>query len=430
MNSSEECSIKDSNLPKYEEFDTIFDACGMSSDVAETLLKNIYSKGYSTPQLIQQQSIVPIIKGNNTIAQAQSGQGKTAAFTIGVLGRLLMKPIKQKVIRAMIIAPSREIAIQIQCEFDMLGKDSGILSKLCIGGTSVFKDIDMLKTGKYTIIVGTIGRIKDLMSSERRDRRELHRTHFRPKSVEMLILDEFDAVLDGSGNGSFDENVKWILNHVNQSVQICMFSATVPEPTRELATFMRNPSVVLLDDDKVPLKGIKQFAVDLTEDAPPSKIFAFKAGTLIDIIGSLNVPKIIAFVNTKKCCEDLSQVLQEEGYQNLSLTGDMSQSEREKALNNFKTDDTTILIATNLIARGIDIQQIGLVINFDLPKPTDDGMASYIHRIGRSGRMGRKGFSVSFIGNNNDQYFIERLEHTYSCVVEPLPSDYMNVIQM
>lgn len=419
--------LKNTELEIYREFDAILEAGGVNRDSSEQILTGVFALGYECPLPVQQKAIVPIIQGRNTITQAQSGQGKTGAFAVGTLGRLSLSKPKTNHVRALVVVHTREVANQIGEVFSSIGKATPFKTLVCVGGKSVYGDIDHLKTGEYSVVVGTIGRINDLLRKDPK-RRDLNRI-FDPKKLEMLILDEFDKVLDSGGVGSFDAEVKRILDQVSEDIQISLFSATVPKATKELISFMHDPTVLLLDSGDVALDGIKQFKVEF-DSASRNETFGYKVSTLLDIIESLSLAKMIIFCRTGKTCEQLHSILMDEGFACSRMDGKFTQDKRERILKTFKDNTDKILISTNVLARGIDIQHIALVINFDLPTPDSAGVADYLHRIGRSGRLGRKGFSISFISSSDDRYFLTALEKSYKCTMDPLPSDFARVIQM
>ena len=342
----------------------------------KTLLRGIYSYGFEKPSAIQCKAIPEIISGADIIAQAQSGTGKTGAFTIGALQKL-NENIK-----------ATQVLITVS---------------LVIGGTNVRECRDSLEKSP-SIVVGTPGRILDMIQ-----RKSLYTT-----DIDLVIFDEADEIL----SKGFKETIVQIIRFIKKDAQICLFSATIPEEIIEISKhFMNEPKHLLVKKEELTLEGIKQFFINVKNNE-------WKFDTLFDIYESISVSHTIIYCNSKRRVEDLANNLQAKGFPVASIHGEMSSEIRKDIMNRFRKGDSRILIATDLLARGIDIQQVSLVVNFDIP----NNMENYIHRIGRSGRYGRKGVSINFVTD----YEVEKLNEIqkyYNTVIEELPMDFSKYLQ-
>ncbi|ELP83629.1 eukaryotic initiation factor 4A-10, putative [Entamoeba invadens IP1] len=372
-----------------------FDGMGIKDE----LLRSIYSFGFDKPSAIQQRAIVPMMKGRNLIAQAQSGTGKTAAFSIGVLQQI---DISSNVCQAILLSPTRELALQTQSVVKSLSQYLDIKVFACIGGTSVRETIDSLKDG-VQVIVGTPGRVLDM----------LDRGAINPNTVKILILDEADEML----SKGFKDQMYTILKTLPATVQVGMFSATMPLDALEISRkFMDNPVKILVKKEELTLEGIKQFFIDVNKDE-------YKIDTLIDLYQVISVNQSVIFCNSKSRVEWIQRRLQAHNYPVSITHGDLTMEERNKVLTEFRQGTTRILITTDMLSRGIDVQQVSLVINFDMPVSDE----SYIHRIGRSARFGRKGVAIDFI-TTEEKETIERLQKTYETKIVPLPKTFMDYL--
>lgn len=372
-----------------------FDAMGLKDD----LLRSIYSFGFEKPSAIQQRAIVPLMKGKNLIAQAQSGTGKTAAFTIGILHQIdESNPHTQ----ALFVAPTRELAIQTCGVVSSLSQFLNITCYACIGGTSVRETISKLKEG-VQIVVGTPGRIHDMYERGALDL----------GSVKHLILDEADEML----SRGFKDQIYLIIKGLPSEVQIGLFSATMPPEALEISNkFMEDPVRILVKKEELTLEGIKQYYVELEKDE-------YKYSVLSDLFNVISVNQCVIFCNAKARAEWLEKKLTQDNF-SCSLThGDLSLEDRNRVLDEFRKGTTRVLITTDMLARGIDVQQVQLVMNYDLPLSDEN----YIHRIGRSARFGRKGVAINLI-TPNDRDMIDRLQKTYETKITPLPSTFMEYL--
>jgi translation initiation factor 4A len=306
--------------------------------------------------------------------------------------RSLRKP------KVLIISPVRELSNQTFNVLTQLGKFCDNLKVTeCVGGTSVRDNINSLKNG-CQIVCGTPGRIIDMMEKRFLSARDL----------DIIILDEADELL----KRNFKHQIYQILEGCRDEVQVCLYSATMPGEVIEIAEqFLRDPAVSLLDEDNLTLDGIKQFYVDCGESQ-------WKLDTLLDLYGVLNCSKAFIFVNENERAAHLCEKLRERDFTPSVITGTMMQNERNNVLREFRMGKTNLLISSDLLARGIDIQGVDLVINFDFPTDREN----YIHRIGRSGRHGRKGVAINFI-TKKDYKLVEEYEAFYHTKINELPCD-------
>lgn len=367
-------------------------------DLCPNLLRGIYAYGFEKPSPIQSKAIKPIIEKNDVIAQAQSGTGKTGAFTVSAL-QLIDEEIKDN--QVIIMSPTRELAIQTKDVLSSIGTFLDYVKvQLLIGGTSVDKDIESLKN-KPTIIVGCPGRIHDMIK----------RKKINTKTIKLLILDEADEML----SAGFKEQVYDIFQYLTNNLQVCLFSATLPNDVQYLSEkFMRNPIKILVKTEALTLEGINQYYIALEDDNS-------KFETLKDLFKTLSVNQTIIYCNSIKRVTDLTEALNTEGFSVSCIHSNMEKEERTQKYYDFKSGGSRILISTNLTARGIDVQQVSIVVNFDIPKDVH----SYLHRIGRSGRWGRKGTGINFI-TKRDVTYLRDIEKFYSTEIQELPSSFVN----
>ena len=369
-----------------------------SFDLNSNILRGIYAYGFEKPSPIQSKAIKPIIDKNDVIAQAQSGTGKTGAFTVSAL-QLVDENIKDN--QVIIMSPTRELAIQIRDVIKSLGSFLEYIKiQLLIGGTSVDKDIENLKD-KPNIIIGCPGRINDMIK----------RKKINTKTIKLLILDEADEML----SAGFKEQVYDIFQYLTTNLQVCLFSATLPNDVQHLSEkFMRNPKKILVKKESLTLEGINQYYIALDDDNT-------KFETLKDLFKTLSVNQTIIYCNSIKRVTDLTEALSSEGFSVSCIHSNMDKEERTQKYYDFKAGTSRILISTNLTARGIDIQQVSIVVNFDIPKDVH----SYLHRIGRSGRWGRKGTGINFI-TKRDVTYLRDIEKFYNTQIQELPSSFVN----
>jgi len=368
-------------------------------ELPEALLRGIYSYGFEKPSAIQQRAIRPAISGRDLIAQAQSGTGKTATFAIGCLA-VVDHSVQQ--CQALILAPTRELACQIQKVVLALGDYMDIKVHACVGGTAVRDDIRTLQAGVH-VVVGTPGRVNDMIT----------RRALRLESMKQFFLDEADEML----SRGFKEQIYDIFKFLPEQVQVCLFSATMPLDVLEVTDrFMREPVRILVKKDELTLEGIKQFyiAVDREE---------WKLETLCDLYETLTITQAIIYCNTRRKVDWLQEEMQKRDFTVSCMHGDMDQRERDIIMREFRTGSSRVLITTDLLARGIDVQQVSLVINFDLPTNREN----YIHRIGRSGRFGRKGVAINFL-TEGDVRYLRDIEQFYTTEITEMPMDVADLI--
>lgn len=373
-------------------------------NLKETLLRGVFAYGFEKPSVIQSRAIVPVTKGGDIIAQSQSGTGKTGAFVISSLQRI---DEKVRGCQVLIVAHTRELANQITkvCKnISQYMKNIGVVC--CTGGINVRDNLKAIRDATSDgpcIAVGTPGRLIDMIR-----RRTLPINHLK-----MMIVDEADEML----SPGFDEQIRDIIELIPQSTQICLFSATMPGAVIELShKFMNNAQLILVKTEELTLEGIAQFYIDVHEDN-------YKVDTLCDLFDQISVSQSIIFVNTKDRADRLADAMTDNKFAVSVIHSNMSPEERRLVMTEFEIGKTRTLIATDVMARGIDVQQVSVVINFDIP----DNKECYIHRIGRSGRFGRKGVAINF-ATKKDSWKIEELERFYSTQIDALPTDIAKYI--
>ena len=363
-------------------------------DLKDNLLRGIYGYGFENPSPIQKRGISPILSGKDVIAQAQSGTGKTGAFTISTIQRI-DESVNE--IQGLILAPTRELAIQIHAVTTKIGTFvENLTCALLIGGRSVEQDVKEIEKGPQ-IVIGTPGRIHDL----------IRRRKINPKTIKLMVMDEADEML----SIGFKEQIYNIFQFLGSNVQIALFSATLPSEIQSITEkFMRDPIKILVKTESITLEGIQQYYVAIENDAQ-------KYETLKDLFQSISVNQCIIYCNSINRVTDLCEALNNDNFPVCCIHSGMEKDDRTKAYEDFTSGGSRVLISTNLTARGIDVQQVSTVINFDIPKD----IHTYIHRIGRSGRWGRKGMGINFI-TRADIRKIREIEQYYETQIEELPS--------
>ncbi|SDW18255.1 ATP-dependent RNA helicase RhlE [Lutibacter oricola] len=345
------------------------------------ILKAVSEKNYTEPTAIQKKAIPLILEKKDVIASAQTGTGKTAAFALPILQLLFDKQDsgkKGKKIRALIVSPTRELALQIQENFNTYGKYTNLKSSVVYGGTSIEPQIETLSKG-VDVLIATPGRLLDLHKQE----------CVRLNQVETLVLDEADLMLDMG----FIDDVKKINRLCPKTKQVLLFSATMPAKIDELALdVLKDPAIVKITKGSSTASGVNQ---KLYYVHKPKKI-----ELCLHLLRNTIKGDILIFRRTKFGVEKLEKSLQKNGYKVDSIHGDKTQAAREDALNKFKSKEVNILIATDVASRGIDIQNLDAVINFDIPNIAE----TYIHRIGRTGRAGNTGNAFSFCSRDEKVY--------------------------
>jgi len=363
----------------------------------EDLLRGIYGHGFESPSLIQQRAIRPLACGTgDLIAQAQSGTGKTATFSIGLLQ--LVDPTK-RACQAIILSPTRELAKQSASVAASLASYTGAQVLACVGGASMREQAGALRAGAH-IVCGTPGRVLDL----------IQRGILPQADVCALVLDEADEML----SLGFRDNIYDVLQKLPRSVRLCLFSATLPPETLELAQeWMPDAQRVIVKKEELTLEGIKSYFVFCGGDERA------KLPTLLDLYAQLNITQAVIFVNHRRKVEWLSDALNSHDFTCSPIHSELTQEERDGVMQRFKSGQARVLIATDVLARGIDVQQVNLVDNFDLPRDRE----SYIHRVGRSGRFGRKGSAINLLGGDADVRTLREIEQHYATTIDELPID-------
>lgn len=375
-------------------------------ELNEHLLRGIYGYGFEKPSAVQQRAVKPLLRGGDCIVQAQSGTGKTGTFTIGVLQRLRLGAGAPRHPQAVLLAPTRELAEQTTRVVRAIGTHlPGLHVHMCIGGTSVRQDLDTLRSRSRPVhvVVGTPGRVYDMI-----ERRALHL-----EDVRVFVLDEADEML----SRGFQEQIHNIFKYLPNDVQVAIFSATMPPDVLDVTDkFMNDPHRVLVKRDELTLEGIRQFYVAVEREE-------WKLDTLCDLYETITITQAIIYCNTRRKVEWLQQMMKERDFTTSVLHADMTHQERTQTMNDFRNGTSRVLISTDLTARGIDVQQVSLVINYDLPP----NIENYLHRIGRGGRFGRKGVAVNFV-THHDQHALRSIESHYATVVEELPRNIADLI--
>ena len=371
-----------------------FESLGLKED----LLRGIYSYNFEKPSAIQQRAILPISQGRDVIAQAQSGTGKTATFSIGILQKI---DTGLRETQALVLAPTRELAVQIQSVVLALGDYMNVQVHACIGGTKVGEDVKKLDYGQH-VVTGTPGRVYDM----------IRRQNLRTRNISMLVMDEADEML----SLGFKEQIYDIYRYLPPNTQIILVSATLPPEVLEITTkFMTEPVRILVKRDELTLEGIKQFFVAVEKEE-------WKFDTLCDLYDTLTITQAVIFCNTKRKVDWLTDRMREANFTVSAMHGEMPQKERDAIMTGFRQGQSRVLITTDVWSRGIDVQQVSLVINYDLPFNRE----SYLHRIGRSGRFGRKGVAINFV-RDEDVKVLRDIEQYYATQIDEMP---MNVTEL
>ena len=370
-------------------------------NLKDNLLRGIYSYGFENPSKIQHLAIPKLVTGNDLIAQAQSGTGKTGAFVTGALQKLNEE---DKNTQVLIISPTRELVHQIAEVVKELSKYMKVSVMEVVGGTNIFECRKDLENNPQ-IIIGTPGRVLDMIQKK---------SLFTDK-INTLIFDEADEIL----SYGFKDTIYNIVQYIPENTQICLFSATIQEDVLELSTkFMNNPEKILVKKEQLTLEGITQFFINI-------KVNEWKFEVLKDLYDTINISQCIIYINSKNKLMDIYTNLTKENFPVTYIHGELSTNERKEVMENFRSGHSRILLSTDLLSRGIDVQQLSLVINFDLPKSKE----TYIHRIGRSGRYGRKGVSINLV-TDRDINYMKEIETFYDTKIEEMPqniADYLTV---
>jgi translation initiation factor 4A len=365
-------------------------------EINANILRGIFAYGFEKPSPIQQRAIKPVMQGRDVIAQAQSGTGKTATFTIGALQRV---NIAEPTTQVLILSPTRELSTQTSKVVSNLGSFmNGLKIQTLFGGSAVEEGSSFSNKNVPHIICGCTGRVYDMM----------RRGNISSKTIKLVILDEADEML----SSGFKDQVYNIFQYLGNDVQVCLFSATLPDGINSITDkIMRNPIKISVKREQLTLEGIGQYYVAINDDRE-------KYLTLKNIFSFNTLSHTIIYCNSIKRVQDLYEAMCEDGFPVCRIHSNMEKSERDKAFNDFRSGNSRVMISSNVTARGIDIQQVSVVINFDLAKDVH----TYLHRIGRSGRWGRKGVGINFI-TRRDVMQIKKIEEHYSTQIHEMPAD-------
>jgi len=371
-------------------------------DISSELLRGIYAMGFEKPSPIQRKAIKPLIDGKDIIAQAQSGTGKTATFTIGALSHV---KVDDNTTQILILSPTRELSIQTASVARLLGSViNGLRVQTLVGGSSIDEDARILKNSPPHVITGCPGRVFDMM----------RRNHINSKNIRLVVLDEADEML----SIGFKEQIYNILQNLRNDIQVALFSATLPDYIDSITSkFMRNPVKIHVKAEQLTLEGISQYYVAVEDDLQ-------KYDTLKDLYSIISVSQCIIYCNSVKRVADLYDAMTEDGFPVCRIHSNMEKSERDQAFNDFKVGRFRVLISSNVTSRGIDIQQVSVVINFDVPKCVHN----YLHRIGRSGRWVRKGVGINLV-TRRDMPKLREIEQYYSTQINEMPAALETLIK-
>jgi len=371
-------------------------------EIDVNLLRGIYSYGFEKPSPIQRKAIKPIIDKKDIIAQAQSGTGKTATFTIGALSQVNVNDNKTQIL---VLSPTRELSKQTANVMYGIGSMmNGLKVQTLVGGTSIDEDSATLRKNIPHVITGCPGRVYDM----------IRRNCINAKTIKLVILDEADEML----SSGFKEQVYDIFQNFDNNIQVALFSATLPEHIHSITSkFMRDPVRIYVKTEQLTLEGISQYYVAVDDDRQ-------KYSTLKDLYTYISMSQCIIYCNSVKRVSDLYDAMTEDGFPVCRIHSSMDKTERDVAFNEFRNGKHRVLISSNVTARGIDIQQVSVVINFDIPKCVHN----YLHRIGRSGRWGRKGLGINLI-TRRDVSLMKQVEEHYSCQISELPANFNNLMK-
>lgn len=371
-------------------------------DINKDILRGIYAYGFEKPSPIQKKAIKPIMEKRDLIAQAQSGTGKTGTFSIGALS---LVDVNDKTTQVLILSPTRELSKQTASVITSIGSMmSGLTVQTIVGGTSINEDSYTLKNNTPHVITGCPGRIYDM----------IRRGHIHSKTIKLVILDEADEML----SSGFKEQVYNIFQYFTNDIQVALFSATLPDYIYNITNkFMRNPVKISVKTEQLTLEGISQYYVAIEDDRQ-------KYATLKDLYSVISMSQCIIYCNSVKRVADLYDAMVEDGFPVCRIHSGMDKMERNAAFSEFRTGKYRVLISSNVTSRGIDIQQVSVVINFDVPKC----VRNYLHRIGRSGRWGRKGIGINLI-TRRDIIIMKDIEAHYSCQISELPADFDTLLK-
>ena len=365
-------------------------------EINPLLLRGIYSYGFEVPSIIQQQAIKPLIMGRDIVVQAQSGTGKTATFTIGSLANV---DVCDNNTQVLVLSPTKELTIQTAKVFTGLGSMMEGLRVQTLYGGSVIEEGSTFSNKKTPhVICGCPGRVFDMM----------RRNKISSKKIKLVILDEADEML----SAGFKEQVYNIFQYFSNTIQVALVSATLPESINAIVDkIMRNPIRISVKREMLTLEGISQYYIAVDDDRQ-------KYATLKDLYSLISISSSIIYCNSVKRVQDLYEAMKDDDFSVCRIHSGMDKEERSTSFEDFRTGRTRVLISSNVTARGIDIQQVSVVVNFDIPKCVN----TYLHRIGRSGRWGRKGVGINMI-TRRDVAKLKEIEQHYSTQIAEMPGN-------
>mgnify|MGYP001421284919 CR=1 FL=1 len=369
-------------------------------NLKSSLLEGIYLYGFKKPSLIQVKGINSLNTGKDCILQSQSGTGKTATYLLGVMNRLE----ENKKLQGLIITPTRELSEQVFNVATNISKKTNFKICLCVGGTNIYHNKQNLKSSNLAI--GTIGRIHHLI--------EENRINFH--SLKFFVLDEADDVL----SDGISKKLKSIFDKLNDKTQICLISATLSSNVFHTSKkLMHDPIKILLKKNEIVVDLISQFYLDV-------ELEEYKFDVLLDLYNLISTSQVIIFCNTIRKVNWLTENLKNNNFSITSIHGKMTQEDRNEIVKDFRDGKTRLLLTTDLLARGIDIPQVNLVINYDLPQNKE----TYIHRIGRCGRFGKKGISISMVKmeDSSDVKCLNRMKNFYDIDINEMPDNISEYI--
>jgi superfamily II DNA/RNA helicase len=365
-------------------------------DIETSLLRGIYGYGFEKPSSIQQQAIKPLIMGRDIVIQAHSGTGKTATFAIGSLANIDLTLNDTQVL---VLSPTKELTIQTAKVFTGLGSMmNGLRLKTLYGGAHFEEGNAFSNKETPHIICGCPGKVFDMM----------RRSRISCKNIKLVILDEADEVL----SSGFKDQVYNIFQYFNNTIQVALVSATLPDSINSIIDkIMRNPVRISVKREMLTLEGITQHYIAVEDDRQ-------KYATLKDLYSLISISSSIIYCNSVKRVQDLYEAMKEDDFSVCRIHSGMERGEREKSFDDFRVGRTRVLISSNVTARGIDIQQVSIVVNFDIPKCVN----TYLHRIGRSGRWGRKGVGINLI-TRRDVAKLNEIEEYYQTQITEMPAN-------
>lgn len=383
-----------SSIPEMEEWDDV--------DMDLNVLRGVNAYGFERPSPIQKKTIPHILSGRDVIGQAQSGTGKTGAFCIGTLNRI---DCEKNETQAIIMSPTHELARQHEMVCSALGQYAECRTHLLIGGTSIDADREILTSDeKPHVLIACPGRLHDV----------LRRGYVNPKTIKIMCIDEADELL----STCFKEQLYHIVQFMNKDMQIAIFSATMPQEVKTLTDkFMRDPVTTYVKSEELTVKGISQFYIAMMTDQQKYEV-------LKDIFANVTLSQTIIYCNSVKRVQDLYEALKQDGFPVSCIHSNFNERERKEIIEGFMHGATRVLISSDITSRGIDVQQVNVVINFDLCKDKH----KYLHRIGRSGRWGRKGVAINFV-TRRDSATLKEIEDYYHTQIFKFPENYADELR-